>query len=82
LDNYVLARLENVNRKLHQPQKYGPIIRPDQLWEGGSIQVRMGPSWNPQEKLWMLFYCCGGGYATSRDGIHWEKPVLGLQSYQ
>jgi hypothetical protein len=82
LDNYVLANLENVNRRLHQPQKYGPVIRPDQPWEGGSIQVRMGPSWNPQEKLWMLFYCCGGGYATSRDGIHWEKPVLGLQSYQ
>lgn len=82
LDNYVLARLENVNRKLHQPQKYGPVVRPDQPWEGGSIQVRMGPSWNPQEKLWMLFYCCGGGYATSRDGIHWEKPVLGLQSHQ
>ncbi len=82
LDNYVSDRVENVNRKLHQPEKYGPVIWPDQPWEGGSIQVRMGPSWNPQEKLWMLFYCCGGGYATSRDGTHWEKPVLGLQSYQ
>src|SRR5438093_663256 len=72
LDNYVLARVENVNRELHQPKKYGPVIRPDQPWEEGSIQIRMGPSWNPQEKLWMLFYL-GGGYAISRNGIHWEK---------
>ena len=81
LDNFVLAQVENVKRKLHQPQKYGPVIRPDQPWEHGSIQIRMGPSWNPQEKLWMIFYC-GGGYATSRDGVHWEKPVLGLRSYK
>ena len=82
LDNYVLAGLENVKRQLHPPQKYGPVVRPDQAWEGGGIQIRMGPSWNPQEKLWMMFYCCGGGYATSRDGLHWEKPVLGLQRYK
>ena len=55
LDNYVLAGVENVKRQLHQPHKDGPVIRPDQPWEGGSIQIRMGPSWNPQEKLWMMF---------------------------
>jgi len=81
LDNHVLAGLENVKRQLHLPQKYGPVIRPDQPWEGESIQIRMGPSWNPQEKLWMLFYL-GGGYATSRDGLHWDKPVVGLQRYK
>jgi hypothetical protein len=81
LDNYVLAGVKNVKRQLRQPQKYGPVIRPDQPWEGGAIQIRMGPSWNPQEKLWMIFYL-GGGYATSRDGVHWEKPMLGLHSYK
>jgi len=81
LDNYVLAGVENVKRQLHQPHKDGAVVRPDQPWEGGSIQIRMGPSWNPQEKLWMMFYL-GGGYATSRDGIHWVKPMLGLQSYK
>jgi hypothetical protein len=81
LDNYALAGVDNVKRQLHQPHKEGPVLRPDQPWEGGSIQIRMGPSWNPQEKLWMMFYC-DGGYATSRDGLHWEKPLLGLQSYK
>lgn len=80
LDNRVLARVKNVKRQLHQPQKYGAVIRPDQPWERKAIQIRSGPSWNPQKKLWMIFYL-GGGYATSRDGIHWNKPVLGLESY-
>jgi predicted AAA+ superfamily ATPase len=33
LDNYILVTLTNVERKLHQPKKYGPVIRPDQPWE-------------------------------------------------
>ena len=41
------------------------------------LQIRTGPSWNPDEKIWMLWYT-GGAYATSQDGIHWEKPILGL----
>ena len=80
LDNYVLARVENVKRQLHQPQKYGPVIRPDRPWEEGAIQIRMGPSWNPQEKIWMLWYT-NGAYATSQDGIHWQKPILGLREH-
>ena len=80
LDNHVLARLERVKRTLHQPQKYGAVIRPDQPWEDGGIQIRTGPSWNPETKTWMMWY--GGGYATSSDGIRWEKPVLGLQEFK
>ena len=80
LDNHVLARLERVERNLHQPEKYGPVIRPDRPWEGGSIQIRGGPSWNPREKFWMIWY--SGGYATSVDGLHWEKPVLSLRDYK
>ncbi|HUZ45130.1 MAG TPA: hypothetical protein VMW54_00695 [Terriglobia bacterium] len=81
LDNGVLARVEHVKRTLHQPRKYGAVIRPDEAWEGRAIQIRSGPSWNPEKKLWMIFYL-GGGYATSRDGIHWKKPVLGLVIYK
>ena len=42
--------------------------------------MRTGPFWNPGEKQWMLWYL--GGYATSRDGIEWEKPMLGLRDYK
>ncbi len=29
----------------------------------------------------MLWYT-GGAYATSQDGIHWDKPTLGLREHQ
>ena len=80
LDGHVVARLVNVRRQMHAPKKYGPVIRTDRPWEGGAIQVRTGPFWNPGEKQWMLWYL--GGYATSRDGIEWEKPMLGLRDYK
>src|SRR5207247_10623694 len=48
LDNYVLARLENVNRKLHQPQKYGPVIRPVQPWGEVATKVRRWTTVTPE----------------------------------
>lgn len=80
LDNYIVSRADNVQRKLHEPKKYGAVVRPDRPWEDGGIQIRTGPSWNPEQKLWMMWY--GGGYATSPDGVHWEKPVLGLREFK
>ncbi len=80
VDDGVIARVENIRKQMHQPKKYGAVIRADQPWEGDSIQVRTGPFWNPNEKQWMLWYL--GGYATSGDGIAWEKPLLGLRDYK
>lgn len=81
VDDYLVAEVESVERELHQPKKYGAVIQPDQPWEDHSLQVRTGPSWNPQEKVWMLWYT-DGAYATSQDGVHWEKPVLGLREHK
>lgn len=83
LDNYLLSRLENVERKVRQPKKYGAVIRQDKTWEG-TIQTRTGPSWNPEKNLWMLWYFAepGPAYATSRDGVQWEKPVLGVEEFR
>jgi hypothetical protein len=80
LDDRVIAGVAGVSRRMHPPRKYGAVIRPDRPWEGDSIQVRTGPFWNPDEKQWMLWYL--GGYAVSRDGVHWEKPDLGLRDYE
>ena len=81
LDNYVLARLENVESKLHQPKKYGAVIRPDQPWEGGKVEIRGGgPFWSQEEKVWKMWYFARddnlAGYAVSEDGLRWEKPIL------
>ena len=81
LDNYLLARLEHVKRKLHQPKKYGPVIRADQAWEDANVQIwGGGPFWSEEEQVWKLWYVGRSdtltGYAVSKDGIHWEKPTL------
>ena len=77
LDARGLESLDNLQRHLHQPEKYGAVIRPDKLWEDAYLQIRTGPSWHPEKRLWMIWYT-GGLYATSKDGIHWAKPILGL----
>ncbi len=81
LDGRGLSTLRNLRVQLHQPAKYGAVIRPDQPWESQHLQVRTGPSWHPDEKVWMLWYT-DGAYATSQDGIHWNKPILGLREHQ
>jgi hypothetical protein len=67
-----------------------PLLRADQPWEDFSLSycqvLRVGDTWH----LWYNardhryrgaadgFVC----YARSPDGVHWEKPELGLISYQ
>ena len=65
LDDYLIADVRDVTPKLHQPVKFGAVIRPDKPWEGNSIQVRTGPSFR-QDGLWMLWYL--NGYATPMRG--------------
>jgi arylsulfatase A-like enzyme len=68
-----------------------PVIAPDKPWEGKGARMRAGVFsdgvwYDPTDKLFkcwywasvssdkpLRFYTC---YATSRDGIHWQKPSL------
>ena len=89
LDDHVIGDINQLERVIHQPQKYpgNPVIKPDLPTDGTTIQIRDAPSWDEEERTWKLWYirfgddgngAGGSGYATSRDGIHWEKPLLGL----
>lgn len=89
LDDFVLGDVANVKRVIHQPKKYegNPVIRADVPSDGRAIQLRDAPSWDEKAKLWKAWYirfgddgngAGGSGYAQSRDGLVWEKPVLGL----
>lgn len=67
-----------------------PVVTPDRPWEmEGDSQGYPAPTamvfsdgvwWDPQEqllKMWYLAgYCKATAYATSKDGVHWNKPVL------
>jgi hypothetical protein len=94
IDDYVVSKISNLQRKLHQPIKYpeNPILRPQHPWENLIVQTRNAPFWDPVENVWKLFYMAfalyksqnvhTSCYAISRDGIQWEKPALNLVEWQ
>lgn len=77
LDDYGIAKIENLTASMHTPDKKGAVITPDQSWET-SLQTRSAPAWDPNLQLFKLWMIGSGGtsFAVSKDGIHWTKPVL------
>lgn len=70
LDDHGIARIENLHRTMHQPEKRGAVIRsPDPQ---KTIQTRTAPTWDPREKhykLWVLGI--DENLWQSDDGLHW-----------
>ncbi len=77
-----------VNPAIVHPE---PVIRMDAPWDTPrDLFNYMNVLYDEREKLFRMWYCvldCHGqkwdgqrkwAYAVSSDGIHWEKPILGL----
>jgi len=91
LDDFVIASMEGVRRVLHSPRKHpgNPVVRADRSWEL-FVRSPVTAVYDPEAKLFHMWYHAyygppGGpaegahaAYARSRDGLHWEKPALGL----
>ena len=69
-----------------------PVVKPDKPWESGSSRGKPAPCsmvfsdgvfYDPQDKLFKMWYMGGyvksTCYATSTDGITWEKPDLDVK---
>ncbi len=69
-----------------------PVLKPDRPWEGSLAYVYGDVIYDQQERIFKMWYLAGGEaegeteyfdhktitcYATSQDGIHWEKPEVG-----
>ena len=89
VDDYWIDESSGVKRKLHSPQKKETVLKPEKPWEQRFV------SWVGTMKdgdKFKAYYRCsnlgeGGGreitaYQESYDGIHWEKPNLGLMEYE
>ena len=76
----------------HQGTKHpqNPLLKADQPWEGWRVEIFGNVIYDEQEKLFKMWYLAEpegeGGYfddpnvtcyATSIDGIHWQKPLVG-----
>jgi len=88
LDDVGIAKIENLNRTIHQPAKKGTVIRPGDP-HVNALQTRTAPVWDPERELWKMWDCTTpedlhakgnycAGYYESPDGLHWTKPTVGL----
>ena len=83
-----LIESTTLKRKFHAAEYHpaSPILKPDQPWESAgrgpaAMPFSDGVWFDPKEKLFKMWYYAGHGggqtcYATSKDGLHWEKPKL------
>ncbi len=88
VDPYLIERFEGTSLRLHPPQPREIAISCDAPWEGLAPGY---PTVFQDGARFRMYYRmrpagdCGDddsrqmtGYAESKDGIHWEKPALGL----
>ncbi len=89
VDNFLIERT-NLQRTFHTPtyHKNTPVLRPDQKWEQtGQNPCAMvfsdGVWFDPRAGLFKMWYMGGyvrsTCYATSKDGLTWEKPKLDVE---
>lgn len=93
LDNHLLEVTPSVARRLHPPKKHplNPVIRCERWCDGNNLQPYT-TMYDEEEKLFKMWARAGsdwktgyvGGnaaymlYFTSKDGVRWDKPDLGL----
>jgi len=88
IDQHLVRDSQRVAFTPHQATKHelNPLLKPDQPWETSSVSLYGTVLYDREEKLFKMWYqtlksdyfdvdvTC---YATSRDGIRWEKPLVG-----
>ena len=87
VDDFLIAT-STLTRVFHLPKKYdgNPILKPETPLEiqagknSAAVPKSGGVWWDPVEKIFKMWYEAGWihtiCYATSRDGLHWERPAL------
>ena len=93
-DDAMLAQTENVWRSLHHPvrDQANPILVPDRAWEGYLVLQPGTVVRDEEDGCFKMWYNAQPSrerpdagknlcYAVSADGVHWEKPELGLVEF-
>ena len=91
VDQLLVRETERVWFTQHQGTKHpdNPVLVADQPWEGYRLQVYGSVIYDEQEALFKMWYLTAPRpeegyfdepptcYATSTDGVHWDKPLVG-----
>lgn len=93
-DDAMIAETKNVWRSLHHPTKHeaNPVLVAEKPWEGYLVLQPGTVIFDDEEDCFKMWYnsqptrsrpvghaLC---YATSTDGVHWEKPEFGLVDFE
>ncbi|MBI3854945.1 MAG: glycosyl hydrolase family 32 [Planctomycetes bacterium] len=91
VDDFLIA--ETTLKRTYHAAKYHPktpVMKPDQEWEldkdgGGCAMAFSDGVWfDPKDRLFKMWYLAGPArhtcYATSKDGLSWEKPALDVKA--
>ncbi|HEY7116414.1 MAG TPA: hypothetical protein VH475_07510 [Tepidisphaeraceae bacterium] len=90
VDDFLIEKAVGLTRTFHEAQWYAhnPVLAPDRPSDRtGSSPTAMvfsdGVWFDPRDRLFKMWYMAGygvsTGYATSRDGVHWDKPALDVR---
>jgi hypothetical protein len=93
LDNTMIEVTPGVSRRIHKPKKHlmNPVVGCDRWCEGNNIQPYT-TMYDTEDKLFKMWARAGSDwksrfldghaaymlYFTSTDGVHWDKPHLGV----
>lgn len=90
VDGHLVERMDNVTRSYHAFTKHdgNPVMTADKPWEGSIVYlygtVLPGEDGNGY-RMWYHSWADNTYrklYATSRDGMMWDKPSLGLETFE
>ncbi len=88
VDKVLVRSAENVAFTLHPAEKHpdNPLLKAEKPWEGWRLEIYGSVLYDEDEKIFKMWYI-GEAHdyypsyatfiATSKDGIHWEKPLIG-----
>jgi hypothetical protein len=88
VDQMVVRQADNVAFTLHPARKHpaNPLMVADQPWEGWRLEIYGNVIFDQEEQLFKMWYIAEAPsvfpslaalYATSLDGIRWQKPLVG-----
>ena len=86
LDDLLIESLDGLEIVMQRPVKPdAPVLEGTEPWERGVASI-IGNSlhYDEEDGLFKAWYDTprGVAYATSQDGVHWEKPSLGIREYE
>jgi hypothetical protein len=88
VDQVLVREADNVSFNLVPARKHpeNPLVRADKPWEGWRLEIYGNVIFDQEEQIFKMWYLGEETstfpnyalyYATSQDGVHWEKPLIG-----